>query len=110
MIFCNECRKINESSDKCLGSPYVTPHKSVMRLLPIEHLIHFASSNIKGPKEGKYTTNIFFKHTEVKEKKPKNIQSEDFKIIRFREEQWKKYGTVLVKRKDGHFVTWGQID
>ena len=40
----------------------------------------------------------------------KRDKKEDFSIVRSREEQWRKFGTVLVKRKGGQFISWGQID
>jgi len=68
----------------------------------------------KDPKEGKYIRKLFFDDEKRKIellRNEKKIQDEEaYYMTRFREEQWRKFGTVLVKRKDGKFLTWGQIE
>ena len=83
-------------------------------LLPVEQIIETASRIEKQPKESKFISKIFFederKKIEVLRRNKKKKDPTDFSIVRFREEQWRKFGTVLVKRKDGKFLTWGQLD
>jgi hypothetical protein len=114
LVFCNECKKANEEEEICPGSVYTTKHKSNFGLLPVEQIIETANSIEKQPKESKYISKIFFederKKIEVLRKNKKKKDPADFSIVRFREEQWRKFGTVLVKRKDGKFLTWGQIE
>ena len=114
LVFCTNCKKENEEEKMCPGSVYTTKHKQMLGLLPVEQIIDIAKDIQRDPKEGKYISKIFFEDErkkirllEGKEKKEDNF---GLSIIRFREEQWRKFGTVLVKRKDGKFITWGQLD
>ncbi len=113
-IFCDECQKKYENNDRCPGSLYSLDHKPAFSPIPIEDIEEVAESMKKTDQHGKYIARLFYN----KSKLPLELGADDstakmeetFRILRFREEQWKKFGIVLVKRKDGKFVSWGQID
>jgi len=113
LVFCVDCKK-NLEEEICPGSVYTTKHNIIFGLLPLEQIIDLADEIQKKPKEGKYISKIFFddekKKIELLKKKKNQTKANEYEIIRFREEQWRKFGTVLVKRKDGKFLTWGQIE
>ncbi len=113
LVFCNECKK-NTEEEFCPGSVYTTKHTASFGLLPIEQIIETANNIEKQPKESKFISKIFFekekKKIEILKSNKKKKEPADFSIVRFREEQWRKFGTVLVKRKDGKFLTWGQLE
>jgi len=113
MIFCDNCVIKKSNNSLCNGSKYTKPHPPEFQLLPVDELLDFAKDIQRHPREGKFISKIFYeKKTKLlvgKRKKP-SISKEEALIIRYRQEQWKKFGTVLVKRKDGKFITWGQIE
>jgi len=113
MIFCSDCAAKILHNALCLGSKYTKPHKAKFDLLPVEEILSFGEDLQRGAKEGKYISKFFYTNkTKIfiqKRKKP-IVSPEEAMIIRYRQEQWKKFGTVLVKRKDGKFITWGQIE
>ena len=114
LVFCNDCKDQAESEVICPGSVYFTEHKPYFTLLPVEQIMDLAEDFHKDPKEGKYIRKLFYEDEKKKIellKGEEKIQDEEaYRMIRFREEQWRKFGTVLVKRKDGKFITWGQIE
>ncbi len=114
LVFCTRCKKENEEQEICPGSVYTTEHKQMLALLPVEQILDLGKDIQRGPREGKYISKIFYEDEKKRAKLMKQIEKKDdqfdFSIIRFREEQWRKFGTVLVKRKDGKFLTWGQLD
>ena len=114
LVFCIDCKNQAENEAMCPGSVYFTEHKSYFTLLPVEQIMDLAEDFQKDPKEGKYIRKLFFDDEKKKIellKGEKKVQDEEaYRMTRFREEQWRKFGTVLVKRKDGKFLTWGQID
>ncbi len=114
LVFCSKCKNEYKSLEVCPGSVYVSEHKPIFDLLPIEQIFDLSMQMQRKPKEGRFVPKIFFEDEKTKvniiENKSKQKQEMDFSIVRFREEQWRKFGTVLVKRKDGKFLTWGQID
>jgi hypothetical protein len=112
LVFCIDCKNQAETEAVCPGSVYFTEHKSYFTLLPVEQIMDLAEDIQKDPKEGKYIRKLFFEDEKKKIELLKGTKQDsiDFSIVRFREEQWRKFGTVLVKRKDGKFLTWGQID
>jgi len=114
LVFCGNCKNSAKKEELCPGSVYTIKHKALFQLLPVEQILETAKNIEKSPKSGDYISKIFFddekKKVELLKKKKKKDSAIDFSIVRFREEQWKKFGTVLVKRKDGKFLTWGQIE
>jgi len=114
LVFCVECKNRTSTDELCPGSVYTSEHKVDFVLLPVDQIIESAKEIEKKPKEGEYISKIFFnedrKKIELLKSQKKKDRIADFSVVRFREEQWKKFGTVLVKRKDGKFLTWGQIE
>ncbi len=113
LVFCTECKEEAANEPICPGSVYFQEHQSFFTLLPVEQIMELAEDLHKDPKEGKYIRKLFFEDEKKKIELLKGEEKKDtpdFSIVRFREEQWRKFGTVLVKRKDGKFLTWGQID
>lgn len=112
LLFCNDCKEKNKNEQICLGSVYTQNHKPLFSMLPIEQILEIGKDIDRKPKEGRFISKIFFddEKKKIELTKKKEVPIEDFDIIRFREEQWRKFGSVLVKRKDGKFLTWGQID
>ena len=113
LVFCNLCKKENKNEEICPGSVYTTKHEISFGLLPIEQILETANNIKRQPRESKFISKIFFEDEKKKIdilRKTKKKDSADFSVVRFREEQWRKFGTVLVKRKDGKFLTWGQIE
>lgn len=115
LVFCPDCQKKYLQEDLCPGSGYTQAHKINLHILPFDETIEFGREITAQEREGKYIEKIFFdperKHVWFKKDKPIKFSQEDIDLIRFRREQWAKFGVVLVKRKeDGKFVTWGQLD
>ncbi len=114
LVFCVECKTSVDENLHCPGSVYTTEHKAAFQLLPVEQILETATMMEQPVKKGQYISKIFFdderRKIDLLRKEQNKKGPIDFSIIRFREEQWKKFGTVLVKRKDGKFLTWGQID
>ena len=114
LVFCSNCKEEYAKLESCPGSVYVQEHRPSFDLLPIEQIFELSKEIQRKPKEGRFVSKIFFEDEKTKldiiENKDKKKIETDFSIVRFREEQWRKFGTVLVKRKDGKFLTWGQID
>ncbi len=114
LVFCTGCKNTTSPDELCPGSVYTSEHKAEFVFLPVEQIIETAKEIEKKPKEGEYISKIFFKEEKKKiellKSQKKKDKMADFSIIRFREEQWKKFGSVLVKRKDGKFFAWGQIE
>jgi len=113
LVFCNNCKKSAKKQEFCSGSVYTVKHKAIFQLLPVEQILETAQEITKPEKKGDYISKIFFDDERKKIellKKDKKKEPVDFTLFRFREEQWKKFGTVLVKRKDGKFLTWGQLE
>jgi hypothetical protein len=114
LVFCIDCKNQADEEEMCPGSVYFTEHKSYFTLLPVEQIMDLAEDFHKDPKEGKYIRKLFYedekKKIDLVKGEENTHKNEDYRMIRFREEQWRKFGTVLVKRKDGKFLTWGQIE
>ncbi|MHA1223454.1 MAG: hypothetical protein ACTSSG_02090 [Candidatus Heimdallarchaeaceae archaeon] len=112
LIFCAKCRELSAKDSICLGSVYTQKHKPSFTMIPVEQILVLGKRLERKPKEGKFIPKIFFEDEKKKIDllKRKMKRKETFQIIRFREEQWRKFGTVLVKRADGKFITWGQVD
>ncbi|MHA1115788.1 MAG: hypothetical protein ACTSPJ_06405 [Candidatus Heimdallarchaeaceae archaeon] len=112
LIFCEKCVEEYKNESICPGSVYTSSHSSLFSNLPVLHLLNIAKEVDLGDKEGKYITRLFYEKklslSELLQLKKKTTP-DDYQIIRFREEQWRKFGSVLVKRKDGKFISWGQI-
>ncbi|MHA1865312.1 MAG: hypothetical protein ACTSVB_04800 [Candidatus Heimdallarchaeaceae archaeon] len=112
LIFCKKCVEEYKNESICPGSVYTSSHQPLFSNLPVLHLLNLAKEVSLGDREGKYITRLFYEKklslAELLQLKMKSSQDE-FQIIRFREEQWRKFGSVLVKRKDGKFISWGQI-
>ncbi|MHA1305012.1 MAG: hypothetical protein ACTSQE_03500 [Candidatus Heimdallarchaeaceae archaeon] len=113
LVFCKKCIREYKESGRCPGSVYTIEHKTMFSKLPIKELRSVARELTRREKEGKFISRLFFDRDvfRIDMTVPrKKDEVDDFKIIRFREEQWRKFGTVLVKRKDGKFISWGQIE
>lgn len=114
LIFCKECKSSCKQDEMCPGAAYTEAHFPLFNMLPIEQIIEVTKNFERKPGEGRFLSKIFFED----EKKKGNLlmsskkrdKKDDFSIIRYREEQWRKFGTVLVKRKGGQFISWGQVD
>jgi hypothetical protein len=114
LVFCGSCKKSAKDQEFCPGSVYTVKHESLFQLLPVEQILETAHGIDRPEKTGSYISKIFFddekKKIELLKKDKKKKEPIDFSVYRFREEQWRKFGTVLVKRKDGKFLTWGQFE
>ena len=98
----------------CPGAAYTEAHFPLFNMLPIEQIIEVTKNFERKPGEGRFLSKIFFEDEKKKgnllTSSKKRDKKDDFSIIRYREEQWRKFGTVLVKRKGGQFISWGQVD
>lgn len=114
LVFCVNCKTSAKDQELCPGSVYTIKHKAIFQLLPVEQILETAQGIEKPVKTGSYISKIFFdderRKIELLRKEQNKKDPIDFSVFRFREEQWKKFGTVLVKRKDGKFLTWGQFE
>ncbi len=113
LVFCVKCKNSAKEQEFCPGSVYTIKHEALFQLLPVEQILETAQEIEKPEKTGNYISKIFFdderKKIELLRKEKNKKEPIDFSVFRFREEQWRKFGTVLVKRKDGKFLTWGQL-
>lgn len=114
LVFCATCKKTNKKEEVCLGTAYTQKHSATYTNLPVADFLDMAQDFIRTPKEGKYISRIFYRkgrlQSAIIKKEKSEIDKEQFAIIRYREERWKKLGTVLVKRYDGKFITWGTVN
>ena len=114
LVFCVKCKNSAGEQEFCPGSVYTVKHEILLQLLPVEQILETAQGIDRPEKTGSYISKIFFddekRKIELFKKDKKKKEPVDFSVFRFREEQWRKFGTVLVKRKDGKFLTWGQFD
>ena len=113
LVFCGKCKNSADDEEYCPGSIYTTKHKAIFQLLPVDQILETAKEIEKPEKTGSYISKIFFDDEKKKIellKKNKKKEPVDLSVYRFREEQWRKFGTVLVKRHDGKFLTWGQLE
>ncbi len=98
----------------CPGAAYTEAHFPLFNMLPIEQIIEVTKNFERKSGEGRFLNKIFFEDEKKKgnllTSSKKRDKKDDFSIVRYREEQWRKFGTVLVKRKGGQFISWGQID
>lgn len=112
-------------NDQCPSFVFgFAPHPMNMQQIPVEHIILFAEARSSHMITGGLIQQIFYdkemmfhqpfssslgslnnNNKSISEKKTSEM--EDLEIIR--EETWRKFGTVLVKRKRGKFAAWEKI-